>query len=329
MQALHSKAQSAGVLLLNEIGLDPGLDHLTAMKMIREAHQQKWKVESFVSWCGGLPAPEDSNNILGYKFSWSPRGVLLAAQNSARYLRDGQIVEIEGNDLLLSAQRVTEIAPGFAFEGLPNRDALKYQKLYGLEEDGCKTVLRGTLRYVGFSELLEQFRRLGLMDQTPVEAGDWLSFLKHRNGLQEITTQSLMHHLNLTLFAAKKLFDALNWLQLLNHQHRLSATTPFDSFSDLIQQKLTYGPKERDLVLLHHDFLFKDPNGCFHRRTATICEYGQIGGYSAMARTVGFPVAIAAKMILKGVFKATGVQAPIDEEFSKILSEMQQFITIK
>lgn len=144
MQRLDGAAREAGVLLLNEIGLDPGLDHLAAMDIIDAAKLRGEHIESFVSWCGGLPAPEHSNNCLGYKFSWSPRGVLLATQNDARYMRNGRIVKVSGAELLQAAVDV-DIHPALKFEGLPNRDSLKYIELYRLE--GIETMFRGTLRY--------------------------------------------------------------------------------------------------------------------------------------------------------------------------------------
>ena len=326
MQALHSAAQSAGVLLLNEIGLDPGLDHLTAMKMIREARAEGYGVESFVSWCGGLPAPEDASNCLGYKFSWSPRGVLLAAQNSARFLRQGQVIEVDGSELLLSAERVN-ITPGFAFEGLPNRDSLKYRDLYGIPE--AQTMMRGTLRYEGFSALLHQFKGLGLLSQKPVDSVSWIQYIKSTLGVSEISPKTLMNRLELTLFEAQRLYDALQWLHVLSPEKLITSKTPFDSFCALLQQKLAFGPGERDLVLLHHDFTFKNAQGTRKRKTATICEYGQRGGASAMARTVGIPVAVAGRLILEGGIKATGVQAPISTDYAPILWELEKHFIIK
>ena len=148
MEKLNTEAESAGILLLNEIGLDPGLDHLAAMKVIDECKARGEVIESFVSWCGGLPAPESAtDNPFGYKFSWSPRGVLLATQNPAQFLENGQIQNIPSQNLLKSAKEVRDLHPVMTFEGIPNRDSLKYIKLYGLDRDHLKTMFRGTLRY--------------------------------------------------------------------------------------------------------------------------------------------------------------------------------------
>lgn len=173
MQALHSQAAERNVLLLNELGLDPGIDHLEAMRLIDEAHADGLQVTSFRSWCGGLPAPQHADNPLGYKFSWSPRGVLLAALNEARYLQDGREVSIPAEKLLESAQPV-QIAeyPAFAFEGIPNRDSLAYRQLYGIE--AVQTMLRGTLRYAGFCSLMSALRQAGLLD-TASRCRSWVA----------------------------------------------------------------------------------------------------------------------------------------------------------
>ncbi|CAG0923325.1 unnamed protein product, partial [Notodromas monacha] len=149
MQALHDRAVDAGITIVNEVGLDPGIDHLLAMEYIDNVHLKGGKIESFVSYCGGLPAPEHSENPLRYKFSWSPRGVLFNALSGAKYVLDGKIIEVPPGALMSSAEPV-RFLPGFALEGYPNRDSLIYQEMYGISE--AKTVLRGTLRYFGFAE---------------------------------------------------------------------------------------------------------------------------------------------------------------------------------
>mgnify|MGYP001375515680 CR=1 FL=1 len=147
MAGYDAAAKEAGITVMNEIGVDPGIDHLYAMKTITETHARGGQVLSFTSYCGGLPAPECSNNPLGYKLSWSGRGVLLAAGNPAKYLEDGKVVEIPGPRLLYDGPKEIHIYPGFNFEGYPNRDSTPYNERYGIPE--CQTVLRGTLRYKG------------------------------------------------------------------------------------------------------------------------------------------------------------------------------------
>lgn len=166
MKAFDKRAKDAGLTFINEIGLDPGIDHLTACQMFDHVKGKGGVITSFVSWCGGLPAPEVSNNPLGYKFSWSPRGVLTAGLNSAKFLRDGETITIEGKDLLASAVDVP-IFKGFSFEGLPNRDSVSYIDTYNLDPLQITTMFRGTLRYKGYSQLMHYFFALGLLDATP------------------------------------------------------------------------------------------------------------------------------------------------------------------
>jgi alpha-aminoadipic semialdehyde synthase len=167
MMELGEAAKEAGVTIVNEVGLDPGIDHLLAMEAFDEIRSHGGKVESFVSYCGGLPAPEASDNPLRYKFSWSPRGVLLNALNGAKYVKGNEVVEINGGGELMSLENVHKVnfLPGFSFEGFANRDSLTYKKLYGIQE--AHTVLRGTLRYTGFAETMRGLIKLGLIDPNP------------------------------------------------------------------------------------------------------------------------------------------------------------------
>src|SRR5271170_2226529 len=146
---LISRIKEAGIVVMNEIGLDPGIDHLYAIKTIDEVHAKGGKILSFVSFCGGLPAPEASNNPLGYKFSWSSRGVLLALKNNAKYYKDGKVEEVSGEDLMNTAKPYF-IYPGYSFVAYPNRDSTPYKERYNIPE--ATTIIRGSLRYQGFCE---------------------------------------------------------------------------------------------------------------------------------------------------------------------------------
>ena len=162
----NQRAKKAGITVMNEIGLDPGIDHLYAVKMIEEVHAAGGKVLSFLSYCGGLPAPEDSDNPLGYKFSWSSRGVLLALLNTAKYLRDGKVEEVSGPELMGVAKPYF-IYPGYAFIAYPNRDSTPYTERYNMPE--AQTIIRGTLRYQGFAEFVKVLVDIGLLDTEVVE----------------------------------------------------------------------------------------------------------------------------------------------------------------
>lgn len=166
VRSLHEAAQKTGVTLLNEVGLDPGIDHFLALECIRDIKDKGGVIESLISYCGGLPAPENSNNPLRYKFSWSPRAALVNTLSAAKYLSRGQVVEILGGGDLMSAPKDLNFLPGFALEGFPNRDSTKYGELYGLGAN-VSTLLRGTIRYKGFSECIRAMQLLGLIDTEP------------------------------------------------------------------------------------------------------------------------------------------------------------------
>ena len=162
MQELDQKVKEAGITVLNEIGLDPGIDHLYALKVINEVHQAGGKILSFLSYCGGLPAPEASDNPLGYKFSWSSRGVLLALRNTAKYYKDGKVEEIPGTELMNYAKPY-QIYPAYAFVAYPNRDSTPYKERYNIKE--AQTIIRGTLRYQGFPEFVRVLVDLGFLSE--------------------------------------------------------------------------------------------------------------------------------------------------------------------
>jgi saccharopine dehydrogenase (NADP+, L-glutamate forming) len=172
MLELEQEVKKAGITVMNEIGLDPGIDHLYAIKVIDEVHKAGGKINSFLSYCGGLPAPEVSDNPLGYKFSWSSRGVLLALGNSAKYYKDGKLEEIAGTQLMESAKPYP-IYPGFAFVAYPNRDSTEYKERYHIPE--AQTVIRGTLRYQGFPEFIRVLVDIGFL------SGDEQDFLNPSN----------------------------------------------------------------------------------------------------------------------------------------------------
>lgn len=166
VQSLHDDALKSGVTILNEVGLDPGIDHLLALECIKDVHDKGGSIESLISYCGGLPAPEYSNNSLRYKFSWSPRAALANTLSAAKYLNRGQVVEILGGGDLMSAPKDLNFLPGFALEGFPNRDSTQYGNLYKLGTN-VNTLLRGTIRYKGFSDCIRAMQLLGLIDSEP------------------------------------------------------------------------------------------------------------------------------------------------------------------
>ncbi|RIA90080.1 Saccharopine dehydrogenase-domain-containing protein [Glomus cerebriforme] len=333
MKALDERAKQAGITILNEIGVDPGIDHLSAMKIIDEVKAEGGEITSFISWCGGLPAPETSNVPLGYKFSWSPRGALTAALNDARFWMNGKHQEIPGEALLKSHFPTVTIYPGFVFEGFANRDSLSYINTYGLAPLETKSAMfRGTLRYKGFSDLMYSFYKLGFLDTNNTEEAKyftWSDFLDHKlfgsydnEPTEASRISAIADKLNLSKNhqMVEKVVDALKWLALMpNSRTPLSSSlipstantsTSLDTFCSLLQQKLRYNKGERDLIVLHHDFGIRLKNGEERTKTSTLTSYGSLDTYTAMAKLVGLPAAIATEMIVRGEIKDTGILAP-------------------
>jgi alpha-aminoadipic semialdehyde synthase len=313
---------------MNEIGLDPGIDHLTACETFDQVKSKGGIITSFVSWCGGLPAPEVSDNPLGYKFSWSPRGVLLAGLNSAKFKRDGKLVDIPGNQLLNNAIDVP-IFKGYSFEGLANRDSLSYIKTYQLDDQHLQTMFRGTLRYKGYSKLMHLFGRMGLLNldlRTDLKTGiSWGEAVEKLIG-KNLESGMASKGISLGPEEFRSFQSAMKWLELDSKDNQVSPTDSiFDAFCDLLQKKLAFGEGERDMVAMHHEFGIKWGNGTTEQRTSTMITYGDPNGYSAMAKTVGYPAAIATDMILKGLIKDRGVIAPMKKEiYEPMIKKLHQ-----
>ncbi|CAJ0857661.1 5576_t:CDS:10 [Entrophospora sp. SA101] len=319
MKALDERAKQANITILNEIGVDPGIDHLSAMKVIDEVRDEGGEITSFISWCGGLPAPEASNVPLGYKFSWSPKGVLTAALNDAKFWMNGRYQEIPGGDLLKSHFPSVLTYPGFAFEGLANRNSLSYIDTYGLSPlETKKAMFRGTLRYKGYSDLMYSFYKLGLLDTKPFKNSNLCNWSDFFDNL-------LFNKLNgngnmMTMITESDRITAISEKLNLAKDHYMidqdiissSSIAPIDLFCTLLQQKLKYSSHERDLLVLHHEFGIKLKNGQdvgiirgSQIKTSSLVSYGSLDTYTAMAKTVGLPSAIAAEMVARGILSPT------------------------
>ncbi|KAK9768872.1 hypothetical protein K7432_000102 [Basidiobolus ranarum] len=336
MMALDKQAKQAGVSIINEIGLDPGIDHLTAMKIIDEVKRKNGRITSFISWCGGLPAPECSDNPLGYKFSWSPRGVLTAGLNDAQFKMNGKLHTIPGNKLLANYFPSVPIFPGFAFEGLANRDSLQYVDTYGLGPvEELDTMFRGTLRFKGYSDLMYAFSKIGMLSQesSHQDFDNWPAFLDsvignkggdHNSRLSKISNKLELpqNHPMVT-----RVMSALSWLQMTKEAEslpKINTPTILDAFCTILSRKLQYNSHERDMVALHHEFGVERSDGKKEIHKSTLITYGAIGGYSGMAKTVALPAAITADLLLKGKINAHGVLSPtIPEIYSPVLSKLE------
>jgi saccharopine dehydrogenase (NADP+, L-glutamate forming) len=325
MKALDEDAKKAGVILLNEIGLDPGIDHMTAMKIIDHIHDKGGKVEEFYSLCGALPAPEATGNPMKYKFSWSPKGVVLASRNSASYLKKGKQVIIESINLFKDRF-------SYNFQGLgelevyPNRDSISYIDIYGIPE--ASTMYRGTFRYKGWCETLDAMKQLNMLDDTVVDytGMDYSDFLAERsnstkNGLRKNIA------VKLGIAEASPAVQSLEWLGFFsNEKLAYNKTSPFEITSDRMINKMSLAEKDRDVVMMQHVFLASYPGGKKEVIKSSMLDFGSPATNTAVARTVAIPASIAVKMILDKKIKLTGVYRPVVPEiYNPVIDELKNF----
>jgi saccharopine dehydrogenase-like NADP-dependent oxidoreductase len=309
MKALDTQARDAGIIILNEIGLDPGIDHMSAMEVIHDVEGKGGKVTSFMSNCGGLPSPEATTTPWGYKFSWSPRGVVLAARNSARYLMDGSVVATEGKDLFGDVRHIDVDGLG-AYEVYPNRDSMGYQEIYGLND--TKVLFRGTIRNLGHCATWKALSDCGWfeLDEVEVEGKTYRKLFAELIKSEGDLKEDLAKFLDVGTDA--DLISRMEWLGLLSEEIIPgSKTTKLDVLADRLLVKLPYAEGELDMIILQHTFEAEYPDAAKERIVATLVDFGQEGGDSSMARTVSLPAAIATRMILQGEITEKGVHVPV------------------
>lgn len=322
LKELEQQIQDAGITVMNEIGLDPGIDHLYAVKTIEEVHQQGGKIKSFLSYCGGLPAPENSDNPLGYKFSWSSRGVLLALRNSASYWKDGQVENVESEDLMATAKPYF-IYPGFAFVAYPNRDSTTYKQLYNIPE--AETVIRGTLRFQGFPEFIKVLVDIGFLKDESSEAfsnpSSWKDAFAKLVGAESSEEAAIIAKVeSLATFKddadKTRIINGLRWLGLFSDKQITPRGNPLDTLCATLEELMQYEEGERDMVCLQHKFGIQWKDGSEETRTSTLVDYGDVNGYSSMAKLVGVPCAVAVQQILDGTLSKKGLLAPMSSEIN-------------
>ncbi|PVI07685.1 saccharopine dehydrogenase-like protein [Periconia macrospinosa] len=333
MLELDAQAKEAGITVMNEIGLDPGIDHLSAVLTIDEVHKAGGKILSFKSYCGGLPAPEASDNPLGYKFSWSSRGVLLALRNAAKYWKNGEVVEVEGPELMAEAKPYF-IYPGYAFVAYPNRDSTPYKERYNIPE--AQTIIRGTLRYQGFPEYIKCLVDIGFLSEEPKdylkegEKRTWKEATSKILGASSDKEEDIVWAISSqTKFASTeekdRILDGLRWIGLFSSENIIPRGNALDTLCATLEQKMQYEEGERDMVMLQHRFEIENKDGSKEVRTSTLADYGDPKGYSAMAKLVGVPCAVAVQQVLDGTISEKGVLAPMSPEICaplmKTLSE--------
>ncbi|MDO1501804.1 saccharopine dehydrogenase C-terminal domain-containing protein [Winogradskyella maritima] len=329
MQALDELAKDKGLVFMNEIGVDPGIDHMSAMKVIDEIRDKGGKLLLFESFTGGLVAPESDTNLWNYKFTWNPRNVVVAGQGgAAKFLQENQYKYIPYNRLF----RRTEFldVEGFGrFEAYANRDSLKYQSVYGLED--IKTLYRGTMRRVGFSRAWNVFVQLGMTDDSYViEDSENMSY---RDFVNSFLAYSPTDSVELKFRHALKIdqddivWDKFMELDIFSAEKRveLKRATPAQILQKILMDSWTLAPEDKDMIVMYHKFGF-ELNGQKHQIDSTMVALGEDQTYTAMAKTVGLPVAIATLAILNGTISTPGVQIPITKEvYTTILKELESF----
>ncbi len=323
MQELHNEAVSAGVIFLNEIGLDPGIDHMSAMRIIDHIHGKGGKVEEFYSLCGALPAPEAANNPLRYKFSWSPKGVVLASRNGALYLKKGRQVSIDPVNLF--KDRFSYEFPGIGeLDVYPNRDSLSYTDIYGIRE--AETMYRGTFRFKGWCETLDAMKSLKMLEDSVSDYSGmtYSGFLARTAGIENLNLRAKIAAL-LKLDQNSPAMESFDFLGFFSEEKlNYKESSPFEITSDRMIKKMMLSPEERDMVLLQHILLARYPDGAGEVIKSSMTAFGIPHSNTAIARTVALPAAIAVKMILEKKITVTGVCRPVVPEiYNPVLDELK------
>ncbi|UCG04345.1 MAG: saccharopine dehydrogenase NADP-binding domain-containing protein [Candidatus Heimdallarchaeota archaeon] len=326
MKALDQEAKDAGITILNEIGVDPGIDHMSAKKIIDDVHEKGGKILSFKSYCGGLPAPDAVTTPWKYKLSWSPRGVILAGRNPAKYQEDGKIVDILGEDLFDNYYPYPVEGLEDDYEAYPNRDSTPYIDIYEIPE--TKTMFRGTLRNTGWCRALKKVADSGYMDIEELELPAGFTYAQLTNKLlgkplDADSKQEFMKKFNLV--AEDDIIHRFEWMGLFGNEEVPSTKiSPLDALCYLWEKNLQYSPSERDMLIMVHEFEYELPEGK-ERHISTMVDLGIKDGPTSMSRTVGLPCAIGVRMILEGKITDKGVLIPVQKHiYEPVLKELEE-----
>lgn len=325
IKGLNEAAKDAGVLLLNEMGLDPGIDHLSAKAIIDRVEEEGGKVTAFKSYCGGLIAPESDDNPWNYKVTWNPRNIILAGQGTARFLEEGKMRYVPANRVFAQVEKIKVPGEG-TFDAYVNRDSLKYIVPYGISD--AKTVVRGTLRHKGFCKKWNCLVSLGLTDDTVViEDATNLTYKEFAEAF--LPSKVLLEEYlwkNFEIEKGDKEYKAIEWLGLTsNEKIGLQFVTPAQVLQKLVEKKLKLKSKDKDMIVMYHEVHCSKGKKDFIIQSS-LKVIGEDQHYTAMAKTVGLPLAIAAKMVLKGQIHLTGVHLPTAKEiYQPVLAELEQY----
>ncbi len=325
MREMKDDVEKKGLFFLNECGLDPGIDHMSAMRIIDRAKSDQQEIRSFKSYCGGLLAPGSEDNPWKYKFTWNPRNVVLAGQGASRYLEKGNLKFIPYHQLFKRLETVRFEGEG-EFEGYPNRDSLSYRKVYGLEE--VQTLLRGTLRRKGFCKAWDVFVQLGMTDdsfqtnlpETTTQREFLNSFLPYSPSLSvEEKLGELIRDFDF------EIWEKIQWLGFFdNIRLPKFQGTPASILQSILEKNWKMDPMDKDMIVMQHLFEIDTPQGVKKTTSSLIC-YGQDHLYTAMAKTVGLPLAIAVDLFLDGKIKLQGLHLPVlPGIYEPILTELEK-----
>ena len=329
MQALNEEAKSKNLVFLNEIGVDPGIDHMSAMQVIDRIRQSGGKLVLFESFTGGLMAPECDTNLWNYKFTWNPRNVVLAGQGgAAKFLQEGKFKYIPYNRLFRRTEFL-EVEGYGRFEAYANRDSLKYKEVYGLKT--VKTLYRGTIRRVGFSRAWQIFVILGLTDDSYTIADS--ENMTYRDFINSFLPYSPTDSVELKLRYKLKidqddiLWEKLEELHIFSADKRvtLKNASPAQILQKILLDSWSLEPEDKDMIVMYHKFGY-ELDGVKHQIDSTMVCTGEDQTFTAMAKTVGLPVGIATLAILNNKIKRYGVQIPTNKDiYEPILSELEDF----
>jgi saccharopine dehydrogenase-like NADP-dependent oxidoreductase len=327
MQALDIKAKAKGLVFMNEIGVDPGIDHMSAMQVIDRIRDKGGEIILFESFTGGLVAPESDNNLWNYKFTWNPRNVVLAGQGgAAKFMQEGTYKYIPYHRLFRRTEFL-DVEDYGRFEAYANRDSLKYQNVYGLQN--AKTLYRGTMRRVGFSRAWNVFVLLGMTDDSYTL--DDSHNMSYRDFVNAFLPYSPTDSVELKFRHQLKIDqDDIVWgkfeeLDIFNAHKKvgLKNATPAQILQKILVDSWTLDDQDKDMIVMYHKFGFK-LDGAMHQIDATMVALGEDQTYTAMAKTVGLPVAIATLAILNEKITTPGVHIPISKEtYEPILKELE------
>jgi saccharopine dehydrogenase-like NADP-dependent oxidoreductase len=329
MQQLHVQALKEGIVLLNECGLDPGIDHMSAMKIIDTIKAEGGEVSSFKSYCGGLVAPESNDNPWGYKFSWNPRNVILAGQGTARFIENGKYRYLPYSRVFTDTQKINVDGCG-TFDGYANRDSLSYRPMYHL--DKIPTMIRGTLRQSGFCKAWNVFVQLGLTDDSyTIEDSIHLTYAQLIESLlpppdKKSTLKSRVASIINTNEQSDEM-KLVEWTGIFNDVPiAIYHATPAQALQKLLEEKWKLKSTDNDMIVMQHLFEYSDRNSQKKKITSSVVVKGDDAVYTAMAKTVGLPLAITSKLILNGAIKSRGVVVPVTKEiYEPVLKELELY----